>query len=107
MDFGTKANILRDLGEIGARVTVVPANTPAQKIIDLKPDGVLLSNGPGDPAATGEYSVAAIKGVIDAKIPVFGICLGHQMLGLALGGKTLKMKQGHHGACLLYTSRCV
>lgn len=98
MDFGTKANILRDLGEIGARVTVVPANTPAQKIIDLKPDGVLLSNGPGDPAATGEYSVAAIKGVIDAKIPVFGICLGHQMLGLALGGKTLKMKQGHHGA---------
>lgn len=98
MDFGAKANILRDLGEIGANVTIVPANTSGQVIIDMKPDGVLLSNGPGDPAATGEYSVAAIKALVDAKIPVFGICLGHQMLGLALGGKTHKMKQGHHGA---------
>lgn len=98
IDYGAKANILRDLGQINASVVVVPANTPAQKIIDLGPDGVLLSNGPGDPAATGEYSVEIIRDLIAAKLPIFGICLGHQMLGLALGGKTSKMKQGHHGA---------
>lgn len=98
MDFGAKANILRDLGAIGAKVKVVPANTSGDDIIAMKPDGVMLSNGPGDPAATGAYSVDAIKAIIKAEIPVFGICLGHQMLGLALGAKTIKMKQGHHGA---------
>lgn len=98
MDFGTKANILRDLAQIGARTIVVPANTKGEDIVALQPDGVLLSNGPGDPASTGEYSVPAIRSIIDAGIPVFGICLGHQMLGIALGGKTVKMKQGHHGA---------
>lgn len=98
MDFGTKANILRDLAQIGAKTIVVPANTKGEDIIALNPDGVLLSNGPGDPAATGEYSVPAIRAIIDAGIPIFGICLGHQMLGIALGGKTVKMKQGHHGA---------
>lgn len=98
IDYGAKANILRDLGEINASVVVVPANTPAEKIIALGPDGILLSNGPGDPAATGEYSVEIIRDLIAAKLPIFGICLGHQMLGIALGGKTHKMKQGHHGA---------
>lgn len=98
MDFGAKANILRDLGEIGAKVSVVPANASFETIMALKPDGVMLSNGPGDPAATGEYSVPVIRKLIEANMPIFGICLGHQMLGLALGGKTLKMKQGHHGA---------
>ncbi len=98
MDFGTKANILRDLAQIGAQTIVVPAITGPEEILALKPDGVLLSNGPGDPAATGEYVVPSIRAIIDAGIPVFGICLGHQMLGIALGGKTVKMKQGHHGA---------
>lgn len=98
MDFGSKANILRDLAQIGAKTIVVPANTSADEILALKPDGVLLSNGPGDPAATGEYSVPNIRAIVDAGVPVFGICLGHQMLGIALGGKTVKMKQGHHGA---------
>lgn len=98
MDFGAKANILRDLGEIGAKISVVPANTSFETIMALKPDGIMLSNGPGDPAATGEYAVPTIKKLVEAKLPIFGICLGHQMLGLALGGKTEKMKQGHHGA---------
>lgn len=98
MDFGVKGNILRDLVQIGARVSVVPASACFDEIMALSPDGILLSNGPGDPAATGEYSVKTIKALVDAKLPVFGICLGHQMLGLALGAKTVKMKQGHHGA---------
>ena len=98
IDYGVKQNILRALVDIGADVHIVPAQTAPDKIVALRPDGVLLSNGPGDPAATGEYAVPQIKAVIDAGIPVFGICLGHQMLGLALGATTLKMGQGHHGA---------
>lgn len=98
MDFGAKANILRDLVEIGARVTVVPGFAKFAEIAALAPDGIVLSNGPGDPSATGEYSVPVIKQLIAAKLPIFGICLGHQMLGLALGATTIKMKQGHHGA---------
>ena len=98
MDFGVKRNILRALVSIGARVTVVPANTTAGEILAHKPDGVLLSNGPGDPAATGDYVVPEIRKLIDAGTPVFGICLGHQMMALALGAKTMKMDQGHHGA---------
>src|SRR4029077_13213180 len=83
---------------VGARATVVPASSTAQEILARKPDGVLLSNGPGDPAATGEYAVPMIQGLLGAGLPVFGICLGHQMLALALGAKTVKMEQGHHGA---------
>jgi carbamoyl-phosphate synthase small subunit len=98
IDYGIKRNILRLLAGTGCRVTVVPATTPAESILALHPDGVFLSNGPGDPAATGEYAVPVIKKVIDEGIPTFGICLGHQMLGIALGGKTVKMHQGHHGA---------
>ena len=98
VDYGVKRNILRSLTSIGARVTVVPADTSAEAILARKPDGVLLSNGPGDPAATGEYAVPEIKALVDSGIPVFGICLGHQMLSLALGAKTVKMEQGHHGA---------
>ncbi|MGZ3411241.1 MAG: glutamine-hydrolyzing carbamoyl-phosphate synthase small subunit [Bradyrhizobium sp.] len=98
VDYGIKRNILRLLAGVGARVTVVPAQTSAEDIFALKPDGVFLSNGPGDPAATGEYAVPVIKKVVDSGIPTFGICLGHQMLGIALGGKTMKMHQGHHGA---------
>src|SRR5437016_1746972 len=98
VDYGIKRNILRLLAGTGCKVTVVPAKTSAEDILALKPDGVFLSNGPGDPAATGEYAVPAIRGVIDAGIPTFGICLGHQMLGLAVGAKTVKMHQGHHGA---------
>ncbi len=98
LDFGVKRNILRLLAEAGCRVTVVPANTSADDILALNPDGVFLSNGPGDPAATGEYAVPTIHSLIDKKLPVFGICLGHQMLALALGGTTRKMHQGHHGA---------
>jgi carbamoyl-phosphate synthase small subunit len=97
-DFGIKQNILRKLRSEGCRVTVVPAQTPAEDVLALKPDGVFLSNGPGDPAATGAYAVPVIRAVIDAGIPTFGICLGHQMLGLAVGAKTVKMHQGHHGA---------
>jgi carbamoyl-phosphate synthase small subunit len=97
-DYGVKKNILRSLGDVGARVHVLPANATAEEALARKPDGVLLSNGPGDPAATGEYAVPEIRKLIDKGVPVFGICLGHQMLGLALGGKTLKMPQGHHGA---------
>ena len=98
VDFGVKRNILRLLAGLGAKVTVVPAKTPAEDILAMKPDGIFLSNGPGDPAATGEYAVPVIKDLLKTELPVFGICLGHQMLALALGGKTAKMHQGHHGA---------
>jgi len=98
IDFGAKRNILRCIADQGARVTVVPATATAEDIMAHNPDGVFLSNGPGDPAATGEYAVPTIQKVIESGKPVFGICLGHQLLGLALGGKTTKMHQGHHGA---------
>ena len=98
MDFGVKRNILRALASCGARVTVVPASTSAEDILARQPDGVMLSNGPGDPAATGVYAVPEIRKLVDAGLPVFGICLGHQMLALALGARTEKMEQGHHGA---------
>src|SRR3954469_2978551 len=98
IDYGIKRNILRLLAGEGCKVTVVPATTPAEDILAMKPDGVFLSNGPGDPAATGEYAVPVIRKVIDSGTPTFGICLGHQMLGLAVGAKTKKMHQGHHGA---------
>jgi len=98
IDYGVKRNILRSLASIGARATVVSADTSAEDILARNPDGVLLSNGPGDPAATGVYSVPQIRKLVDSGKPVFGICLGHQMLALALGAKTVKMEQGHHGA---------
>ncbi|HEY3949275.1 glutamine-hydrolyzing carbamoyl-phosphate synthase small subunit [Phenylobacterium sp.] len=98
VDYGVKRNILRALTSVGARATVVPAKTTAEEILARKPDGVLLSNGPGDPAATGEYAVPEIRKLIESGTPVFGICLGHQMLSLAVGAKTRKMDQGHHGA---------
>lgn len=98
MDFGAKRNILRCLASADCKVTVVPGNSSADSILALKPDGVFLSNGPGDPAATGVYAVPTIKTLLEKDIPVFGICLGHQLLGLALGGKTAKMPLGHRGA---------
>jgi carbamoyl-phosphate synthase small subunit len=98
VDYGLKRNILRCLASAGCKVTVVSAKTTAEEILERKPDGVFLSNGPGDPAATGEYAVPEIKKLVDSGLPLFGICLGHQMLGLALGAKTRKMHQGHHGA---------
>jgi len=98
IDYGVKRNILRLLAGVGCKVTVVPATTSAEDILAMKPDGVFLSNGPGDPAATGKYAVPVIQKVIDSGTPTFGICLGHQMLGLAVGAKTMKMHQGHHGA---------
>jgi carbamoyl-phosphate synthase small subunit len=98
IDYGLKRNILRCLASAGCKVTVVPAKTSAEEILERKPDGVFLSNGPGDPAATGEYAVPEIKKLVASGLPMFGICLGHQMLGLALGAKTKKMHQGHHGA---------
>ena len=98
IDYGIKRNILRLLAGTGCKVTVVPSKTSAEDILAMKPDGVFLSNGPGDPAATGEYAVPVIKEIIETGTPTFGICLGHQMLGLALGGRTQKMHQGHHGA---------
>ncbi|MGB3712009.1 MAG: glutamine-hydrolyzing carbamoyl-phosphate synthase small subunit [Erythrobacter sp.] len=98
MDFGAKDNIFRTLVRAGAKVTVVPGRSSFDEIMALKPDGVFLSNGPGDPAATGEYAVPVIKALLDADVPLFGICLGHQLLGLALGAKTAKMHQGHRGA---------
>ncbi|KAA2286046.1 glutamine-hydrolyzing carbamoyl-phosphate synthase small subunit [Arenimonas fontis] len=96
-DFGVKRNILRMLAERGCRVTVVPAQTPAAQVLAEKPDGVFLSNGPGDPEPCG-YAIAAIREFLAAKLPIFGICLGHQLLGLAAGARTVKMKFGHHGA---------
>jgi len=98
IDYGIKRNILRLLASVGCKVTVVPAKTSAEDIAALNPDGVFLSNGPGDPAATGQYAVPVIRKLIDSGTPTFGICLGHQMLGIAVGGKTMKMHQGHHGA---------
>jgi len=98
VDYGVKRNILRLLAGLGAKVTVVPAKTGADEILAMKPDGIFLSNGPGDPAATGEYAVPVIRDLLRTGIPVFGICLGHQMLALALGATTVKMHQGHHGA---------
>lgn len=98
MDFGAKRNILRCLATAGCKVTVVPGNTTADEILALKPDGVFLSNGPGDPAATAAYAVPTIRTLLDKNVPTFGICLGHQLLGLALGGKTQKMPLGHRGA---------
>jgi carbamoyl-phosphate synthase small subunit len=98
IDYGIKRNILRLLAGSGCRVTVVPATTSAEDILALEPDGVFLSNGPGDPAATGEYAAPVIREVIESGTPTFGICLGHQMLGLAVGARTVKMHQGHHGA---------
>ena len=98
IDYGVKHNILRELAGLGADVTVVPASATYDEVMAHKPHGVVLSNGPGDPAATGEYAIPTIKALVEADVPVFGICVGHQMLGLALGGKTKKMGQGHHGA---------
>jgi carbamoyl-phosphate synthase small subunit len=99
VDYGAKRNILRCLASAGCDVTVVPASATAEEILAHNPDGVFLSNGPGDPAATGEYAVPMIKQILDTTdLPVFGICLGHQMLALALGAKTIKMNHGHHGA---------
>ncbi|MCA0043121.1 glutamine-hydrolyzing carbamoyl-phosphate synthase small subunit [Celeribacter litoreus] len=98
VDFGAKRNILRCLASAGCDVTVLPASATAEEVLAHNPDGVFLSNGPGDPAATGEYAVPMIKGVLEKDLPVFGICLGHQMLALALGAKTIKMNHGHHGA---------
>ncbi len=96
-DFGTKLNILRLLAEQGCDITVVPPQTPAAEVLAMQPDGVFLSNGPGDPAAC-DYAIEATRALLDARVPLFGICLGHQLMGLALGGRTLKMKYGHHGA---------
>jgi carbamoyl-phosphate synthase small subunit len=98
VDYGVKRNILRLLAGLGAKVTIVPAKTKAEDILAMKPDGIFLSNGPGDPAATGEYAVPVIQDLLKTELPIFGICLGHQMLALAVGGKTEKMHQGHHGA---------
>jgi carbamoyl-phosphate synthase small subunit len=98
MDFGAKDNIFRNLVKAGAAVTVVPAETSVETILKLKPDGVFLSNGPGDPAATGAYAVPVIQKLLEADMPIFGICLGHQMLALAAGARTTKMHQGHRGA---------
>jgi carbamoyl-phosphate synthase small subunit len=98
IDYGAKHNIFRSLVEAGAKVTVVPAKTSLEEILALEPAGVFLSNGPGDPAATGVYAVPVIQGLLERDIPIFGICLGHQLLGLAAGARTLKMHQGHRGA---------
>jgi len=98
VDYGSKRNIFRNLVEAGARVTVVPASATFDEIMAHEPDGFFLSNGPGDPAATGEYAVPVIRQMLETKKPIFGICLGHQMLALAVGGKTSKMFQGHRGA---------
>ncbi|OGI44200.1 MAG: carbamoyl phosphate synthase small subunit [Candidatus Muproteobacteria bacterium RIFCSPHIGHO2_01_FULL_65_16] len=96
-DYGVKRNILRMLAARGCRLTVIPARTPADEVLKMRPDGVLLSNGPGDPEPC-DYAIAAIRAIVAAGLPVFGICLGHQLLGLASGARTVKMKFGHHGA---------
>lgn len=98
VDYGIKRNILRCLSSVGATVTVVPANATADEILSHKPDGIFLSNGPGDPTATGDYAIPVILELLKTDIPIFGICLGHQMLALAVGAKTIKMHQGHRGA---------
>ena len=98
IDYGAKRNILRCLASSGCVVTVLPATATAEEVLALNPDGVFLSNGPGDPAATGVYAVPMIQGILKTDLPLFGICLGHQMLALALGAKTIKMNHGHHGA---------
>ena len=99
IDYGAKRNILRSLASVGAEVTVLPATATAEDVLALNPDGVFLSNGPGDPAATGQYAVPMIREVLErTDLPLFGICLGHQMLALALGARTVKMNHGHHGA---------
>ena len=98
IDYGIKKNILRYFSDFNCKVTVVSCKTPAEKILALKPNGIFLSNGPGDPAATGKYAIKIVKDLINKNLPLFGICLGHQILALALGGKTKKMKLGHRGA---------
>ncbi|WP_425394268.1 glutamine-hydrolyzing carbamoyl-phosphate synthase small subunit [Ahrensia marina] len=98
IDYGVKRNILRLIAALGAKITILPAKSTAEDVLAHNPDGVFLSNGPGDPAATGEYAVPTIKKLVESGIPLFGICLGHQLLALAVGGKTIKMHQGHHGA---------
>ena len=98
IDYGSKDNIYRNLVRAGARVTVLPATATVEQVMAEKPDGVFLSNGPGDPAATGEYAVPVIRELLDKDMPIFGICLGHQMLAIAAGAKTTKMHQGHRGA---------
>ena len=98
IDYGAKRNILRCIADQGARLTVLPATATAEDVMSHNPDGIFLTNGPGDPAATGQYAVPVIRELIDTGKPVFGICLGHQLLALALGGQTRKMHQGHHGA---------
>ncbi|MCY0147948.1 glutamine-hydrolyzing carbamoyl-phosphate synthase small subunit [Hoeflea sp. G2-23] len=98
IDYGVKRNILRLFSGLGCKVTVVPATMAAEDILAMAPDGIFLSNGPGDPAATGEYAVPILRKLIDSGVPIFGICLGHQILALAVGGRTVKMHQGHHGA---------
>jgi carbamoyl-phosphate synthase small subunit len=98
IDYGLKRNILRCLTSAGCDVTVVPATATAEEILAMNPEGIFLSNGPGDPAATGEYAVPEIRKLLESGKPIFGICLGHQMLAIALGAKTVKMHQGHHGA---------
>ncbi len=98
IDYGAKRNILRSLASAGCDVTVLPATATAQEVLAHKPAGVFLSNGPGDPAATGEYAVPMIRALLERDLPIFGICLGHQMLALALGARTVKMNHGHHGA---------
>ena len=98
LDYGVKANILRLLASAGARVSVVPGSASLEDVKAMQPDGVVVSNGPGDPSATGAYALDTIKGLIEARLPIQGICLGHQMLAIALGGRTVKMTHGHHGA---------
>ncbi len=98
LDYGAKRNILRSLVTAGAEVIVMPATSTAEEVLAREPEGIFLSNGPGDPAATGEYAVPMIKTLLEKDLPIFGICLGHQMLALALGAKTVKMNHGHHGA---------